>query len=284
MSTRYFYALLIFCLCGGAEAARRPQDPQSLSAGAPSERELPAGQTHIYRIALSAGQFALIQVEQCGADVSLAANGPDGKEFASVNLLWGVEGVEQLAIVADAPGDYILKVISRNPKSVADATVRRYEAKISELRDATEQDRARVKAQTICYEAQKLSLEQTPEARRKAVQLYEEALPLWRRIPEPLWESLALLRLGRLNIDLTEFRQAKDYFSRALIARGAIGDRRGEATAQSGFCEALHYLGDTKGKLECIDALIPIYRELGSRLDEAKAISNKATTLNSLGD
>jgi CHAT domain-containing protein len=97
-------------------------------------------------------------------------------------------------------------------------------------------------------------------------------------------ESLALLRLGRLNIDLTEFRQAKDYFSRALIARGAIGDRRGEATAQSGFCEALHYLGDTKGKLECIDALIPIYRELGSRLDEAKAISNKATTLNSLGD
>src|SRR5262249_47043441 len=285
MNTKYFHALLIFGLCGGfAGAAQQPQDSQPLSLGAPIERELPGGQTHIYRIALSAGQFTLVQVEQRGADVSLAASGPDGKEFASVNLRWGVGGVEQLAIVADAAGEYILKVKSRNPKTGAAATAAKYEAKIAELRAATEQDRSRVKAQTTCYEAQKLGLEKTPEARRKAVKLYEEALPLWRQVPEPLWESLLLLQLGRLHIDLTEFRQAKDYFSRALIARKALGDRRGEATAQSGVCEALHYLGDTKAKVECIDALIPIYRELGARLDEAGAISNKADAYNSLGD
>jgi CHAT domain-containing protein len=277
-----FQALLIFGLCGGfADATRQPQDPQSLSTGAPIERELPGGQTHIYRMALSAGQFALVKVEQLDADVSLAANGPDGKEFASVNLRWGGKGVEQLAIVADAAGEYIVKIISRNPKT---ASAGRYEAKIGELRAATEQDRARVRAQTICYEAQKLSLEKSPEAKRKAVQLYGEALSLWQQVPEPLWESFLLLRLGRLLIDLTEFRQAKDYFSRALIARKAIGDRRGEATAQSGVCESLHYLGDMKGKVECLDALIPIYRELGSRLDEAIVVSNKAVAFNSLGD
>jgi tetratricopeptide (TPR) repeat protein len=281
MNTKCFHALLIFSLCGGvAEATRRPQDLQSLSVGAPIERELSGGQTHAYRIALSAGQYALAQVEQRNADLSLAANGPDGKEFAFVNLRSGAQGVEQLAIVADAPGEYILKVISGNPKS----TTGRYEAKISELHAATEQDRVRVKAQTICYEAQKLSLEKTPEARRKAVRLYEEALPLWRQVPEPSWESLLLLRLGRLHIDLTEFRQAKDYFSRAGGARKAIGDRSGEAAAQNGVCEALHYLGDMKGKAECLDALIPIYRELGARMDEAKAVSNKAVTFNSLGD
>src|SRR5262252_3151313 len=176
MNSRCFYALLIFCLCGGfAGAARQPQDPQYLSTSAPVERELPTGQTHIYRIVLSAGQFALVEVEQRGMDVSLAANGPDGKEFASVNLRSGVEGMEQLAIVADVAGEYTLKIISRNPKPAAvatAATVGKYEAKVSEHRAATEQDRARVKAQTICYEAQKLSLEQTPEARRKSVQLY----------------------------------------------------------------------------------------------------------------
>ena len=89
-----------------------------------------------------------------------------------------------------------------------------------------------MKAQTICYEAQTLSLETTPEAKRKAVQLYEEALLLWRQVPEPLWESALLLRLGRLHINLTEFRQAKDYFSRAVIAKKAIGDLRGEAAAR----------------------------------------------------
>jgi tetratricopeptide (TPR) repeat protein len=281
MNTKCFHALLIFCLCGGvAEATRRPQDLQSLSVGAPIERELSGGQTHAYRIALSAGQFALAQVEQRNADVSLAANGPDGKEFASVNLRSGPQGVEQLAIVADAPGEYILKVISRNPKSAAG----RYEVKISELRAATEQDRIRMRAQTICYEAQKLSLEKTPEARRKAVRLYEEAMPLWRQVPEPLWESLLLLRLGRLHIDLTEFRQAKDYFSRAGGAKKAIGDRSGEVTALNGVCESLHYLGDTKGKVECLDALIPIYRELGDRLGEASVTQNKAVAFRSLGD
>ncbi len=281
MNTKCFHALLIFSLCGGvAEATRRPQDLQSLAAGAPIDRELSGGQTHAYRIALSAGQFALVQVEQRNADVALAANGPDGKEFASVNLRSGAQGAEQLAIVADAPGEYILKVISGNPKSAAG----RYEAKISELRAATEQDRARVKAQTICYEAQKLGLEKTPEARRKAVRLYEEALPLWHRVPEPLWEAVLLSRLGRLHIDLTEFRQAKDFYSLAVIARKAIGDRSGEATAQNGVCESLHYLGDTKGKVECLDALIPIYRELGDRPGEAKVAQNKAVAFRSLGD
>jgi tetratricopeptide (TPR) repeat protein len=281
MNTKCFHALLIFSLCGGvAEATRRPQDLQDLSAGAPIERELSGGQTHAYRIALSAGQFALAQVEQRGVNVALTANAPDGKEFAIVDLRWGNEGVESLAILADRAGEYILKVTSRHPRAASGL----YEAKIGELRAATEQDRARVKAQTISYEARALSLEPAPEAKRKAAQLYEEAALLWRRIPDPLWESALLWRLGRLHIDLTEFRQAKDYFSRAVISWKTVDDRSGEVAAQNGVCEALHYLGDMKGKAECLDALIPIYRELGARMEEAKAVSNKAVTFNSLGD
>src|SRR5262247_3512075 len=156
MNTKCFHAILIFGLCGGfAEAALQSQEPQPLSMGAQIERELPGGQKHIYRIALSAGQFALVQVQPQGTDVSLTANGPDGKEFASVNLRWGNEGGEHLAIVADAAGEYILKVISRNTNP---GTAGRYEAKIGELRAATEQDRIRVKAQSLCYLAQNHSL------------------------------------------------------------------------------------------------------------------------------
>ena len=276
-----FYAFLIFGLCGAfAEATQQPHDPQSLSIGAPITRELSGGQTHSYRIALSAGQFALIQVEQRGAEALLTANGPDGKEFAAVDLRLGAGGVEPLVIVADAAGEYVLKVTSRSPK----ATTGRYEVRISELRAATERDRTYVKAQTLCHEAQPLSLERTAEAKRKAVRLYEEALPLWRQAPEPDWESALLRRLGRLNLDLMEVGQAKDYFSRAVIAMKAVGNRQGEAIAQSGVCEVLNYLGDEKGKAECIDVVTEIYRELGNRLEEAKSLANKAITLNNLGD
>jgi CHAT domain-containing protein len=238
------------------------------------------GQTHIYRIALSAGQFALVHVESHGIEVRLTASGPDGKEFALVDLRLAGRGVEPLAIIADAPGAYLLRVIARNPKAPAG----RYEAKISELRLATEQDRTRLKAQTLCYEAGKLGLEKTPEAKRQAVQLYKEALRLWQQIPDPLWEAGLLWRLGRLHIDLTEFMQAKDYFNRSVIAWRAVGDRRGEAAAQSGVCEALHYLGDMKGKAECSDVVIAIHRELGDRLQEARVLSNKAVTFRELGD
>jgi hypothetical protein len=146
---------LIFVLCGGfAEAARQPQDGQSLSAGAPIERELAGGQTHTYRIALSAGQYALAQVEQRGVNVTLTANAPDGKEFAAVDLCSGNEGVESLSFLAEDSGEYTLKVASRNPKAAPGI----YIVKISELRAETDQDRARVRAQAISYESRALRI------------------------------------------------------------------------------------------------------------------------------
>src|SRR5215475_1938447 len=261
----------------------RPDDVRTLAPGVTVEREISGRQTHMYRIALDAGQFALVQVEQRGAETLLTADGPDGKEFAFVDLRIGGKGIEPLGIVAEAAGDYILKVRSENPK-VATGGAAGYEVKISELRAATEQDRARLKAQTLCYEARTLSSEKALESKRKAVRLYQEALPLWRQIPEPSWESAVLSRLGILHIELTEFGQAKDYFSRAVIAMKSAGDRNGEASAQNGLCGALHYLGDLKGKAECLDALMAIYRELGHRLGEANVLSNKAITFMVMGD
>jgi hypothetical protein len=46
-----------------------------------------------------------------------------------------------------------------------------------------------------------------------------------------LWESAVLFRLGRLQISLTEFKQAKSYFDQAVLAKKAVGDRKGEAAA-----------------------------------------------------
>ena len=274
------FAIPMFSLHPAATTQQLPGILQSLSIGAPIERELPGGQTHIYRIAVGAGQFALVQVEQRGAEVVLTANGPDGKEFALVDLRIGGKGVELLAIVADAAGEYFVKVISRDSKARAG----RYEVKLSELRAATVQDHARARAQALSYQARTVNLEQTPETKRKAAGLYMEALLLWQQVPEPLWEAALLWRLGRLHIELTEFRQAKDFFSRSAIARRAVGDRRGELSAENGVCEALHYLGDMKGKAACLDALVPIYRELGERLEEAKVQSNIATTFRDLGE
>src|SRR5262245_52840197 len=94
------YAFLFFLLGGASAAAtQQPTVPPPLIPGTPIEREISKDETHRYRITLTAGQFALAQVEQRGADALLAAEGPDGKEFAVVNLRTGGVGVESLAIV-----------------------------------------------------------------------------------------------------------------------------------------------------------------------------------------
>jgi hypothetical protein len=147
-----------------ANSWQQANDPLTLELNVPIERELSGGQAHTYRIALNAGQYALVQVEQRGIDVVLTGKGTDGKAFASVTLRYGNEGVEPLMIVADTAGEYILKVSTVNPKAAAG----RYEAKVSELRAATEKDRLRAKAQMLCYEALNLSFETPREAKRKA--------------------------------------------------------------------------------------------------------------------
>lgn len=280
--TRALCACCLFCGYGGAFATATQQapEPQSLTVGSSAERELTGGQTHVYRITLSAGQFALVQVEQRGAEIVLTAHEPDGKEFALVDLRIGAAGAEPVAIIAEAPGEYLLKITFRNPKAAAG----RYEAKLSELRLATAQDRARLKAQALCYAAEKFSRETNPEAKRQAVKLYEEALPLWQQVPEPSWEAGLLWRLGRLHNELTEFARAKNCFQRSVSNWRALGDRHGEVAAQNGVCEALNFLGDAKGRSECLDAVIAVHRELGNRLDEARASASKASALNSTGD
>ena len=179
--------------CSAANSSQQLNDPLTLERDVPIERELSGSQAHTYRIALSAGQYALVQVEQRGIDVVLTGKGPDGTAFASVTLRYGNEGVEPLMIVAETAGEYILKISTVNPKAAAG----KYEVKVSELRAAAEKDRFRAKAQMLCYEALTLSFETSPEAKRKAFQLYEQALLLWQQIPEPLWESAVLFRLGQ---------------------------------------------------------------------------------------
>jgi hypothetical protein len=81
--------------CAAANSWKQTNDPLTLERDVPIDRELSGGQAHTYRIPLSAGQYARVQVEQRGIDVVLTGKGPDGKAFASVSLRYGSEGVSR---------------------------------------------------------------------------------------------------------------------------------------------------------------------------------------------
>src|SRR5262245_30604450 len=95
--------------------------PPVLAPGAPVEREMSGARRHLYQITLEAGQCLKIIAEQRGADISLTLNGPhnspsgshDGEQLATAENNRGDKGVEWLLWQAQAPGNYLLEINSR---------------------------------------------------------------------------------------------------------------------------------------------------------------------------
>jgi hypothetical protein len=73
---------LVFCLlCVTAYGQEMKLEP-----GNPVERQISGGESHSYKISLTAGQFARFRLEQRAIDAALILNAPDGKQLVEMNL------------------------------------------------------------------------------------------------------------------------------------------------------------------------------------------------------
>ena len=78
-------------------------------------------------------------------------------------------------------------------------------------------------------EGTRLFKEGSAESLRKAIGQLEKALELARSAQAKDKQALSLLALGRLYDVLGEKQKALDYYNQALPLRRAVGDRKGEA-------------------------------------------------------
>jgi len=93
-------------------ASQVQKEAHLLELGFPIEKNLAGGESHKYQIALAAGQFVHVVVEQRGIDVVVAVVGPGGKQLIEVDSPNGAQGPEPLFIVAEEAGKYMLQVTS----------------------------------------------------------------------------------------------------------------------------------------------------------------------------
>ncbi|HEU4984582.1 MAG TPA: PPC domain-containing protein, partial [Nitrososphaera sp.] len=156
----------------------------SLEPGRPVERELSGGQSHFYKIAMTSGQYLRITVRQQGIDALVALFTPDGKKIGEVDGEQSTVGSETISAIAEAPGAYRIEV--RSAKETPQPG--RYEIKIEELREATAEDKYRDAADALCREAERLE-QGAPEAKRKGIEKYQEALALYRRAGDSRGEA-----------------------------------------------------------------------------------------------
>lgn len=117
-------------------AANATAQDQTLQVGNPIERQLAAGQTHTFSVKLDENNFIQLVVEQRGIDVVVKVAAPDGKILATTDTPNGTQGPENVSFVASTAGTYRVLVTPLNK----DASAGKYEIKIIEVREATEQE------------------------------------------------------------------------------------------------------------------------------------------------
>src|SRR6266508_2428425 len=250
------------------------EDARALEAGKPVKRELAGGRQHAYRIGLGADQFLKVIIEQQGIDVVAQVSGPDGKQILEFDSESRSQGREEISLVAEAAGAFLLTVRPKQNGAPAGS----YEIRIEELRIATDFDRALHGARKKFEEALKL---------RRAGK-YDEALPLVERgleIRERLLgtehrdvaaaiDSLAGIYTGR-----GEYVNAEPLYRRALdIREKTLGkDHPDTARSLNNLADLYQYRG------KYVEAE-PLYKRVLDINEKAlgKDHPDTATSLNNL--
>ncbi|HEV7508353.1 MAG TPA: CHAT domain-containing tetratricopeptide repeat protein [Thermoanaerobaculia bacterium] len=308
-------------LLGAALLAAAPApSPSSLFPGRPVEREMAAGESQVYQVALPAGGAWRIAVEQRGIDVVLEVSGPDGKRLAAVDSPLDRQGPETLLLEPAAAGMYRVEVRAREPGAPAG----RYEIRVDELPSATEADRHRLEAERAVTRAGIRYLEGTPEARRQAIaeqrqaleewraigdhpqearSLYAlavlarlvndtrqalawglEVLPLWQSQSDRVWEGATWNEVGLDHWLLGESAEGKDAFEKALALQRQSGDRYGEGVALSNLCLMDLSRGELRAGLACYDRALPVLHEVMAQGLEGSALLSVGRVYDVLGE
>jgi len=182
----------------------------TLEIDKPLEGELSGTQAHSYEVTLAEGQYASVVVEQRGIDTLVQLIGEDGKSIVDFDADLRIHGKEKIQLVAELAGGYRLIVKTKYPKLPAG----RYEIRLVEVRDATEEDRLLEQARRLQTAAWQLRLaDKYPEAFPKA----EKALELQERALGPEHPNLAhtLLMLAVISEFKVEYDKAEAFYLRA---------------------------------------------------------------------
>lgn len=175
--------LLKPCGTAGTAFAQQPvttsslqgdNDARPLEAGKPIEREMAGGQKHYYTIALEAGQYLRLVVEQKGINVIATLFDPADKKLIEVDNAVGAYRPERALIIADTSGSYSLEV----RPAQKDASAGRYEVTVAESRMATAQDQSLVMAERAVSEGSRLVKQGMTAPLKKAVPWAVAAAPV----------------------------------------------------------------------------------------------------------
>jgi CHAT domain-containing protein/Tfp pilus assembly protein PilF len=266
--------------CLVAASQQRTAGPSIYPAiypGAVVHEELKPGESARYRLALHADEFLEALLSERGINVKLRMNGPDGVRFIDEDTTPGNYSTLDFQAIAPAAGEYELEVEALSGSGG-------FDLRVVEMHPATDRDRNSVKAFRARQEGQTFERQATPDARRKAMEKYVEALQFAQLAQSPKGEAQALADAGRVRFYLDQRLQAIDDFRRAAALFHSAGAATDEADALLNLGAVTLDMGDPATAITYFNQVLPLYRDSQIKSGEATVRHNLGWSYQVLGD
>jgi len=251
-------------------AASLQADVPTLVSGETIKGRIAGGETQLFRIEVSAGQYLRVVVEQQGIDVAVALIAPGQKRLLEVDSPNGNYGPEPVSAIAEEAGEHRIEVRSPDKKAANGL----FEIRVEALREPTPADKSRVNAERAFTDVSRLLSQ--PKTRQEALEKLETLLPVFRSLDDRVMEVSTLNRLGIAYNSLGQPQQALGYYTQAFTISKALGDSRNEARLLNNIGGAYDILGEPQKALDH-------YRQALSRWETLSNTVAQGDTLNNIG-
>ena len=244
------------------------QEPVTLTAGQPVEREIATGESHAYQLTLTAGQFVRVRLQARNVDGVLSLSGPAGTAPIQMNAAPPDEE-ESLSFEVAVTGAYRLLV--RGSLTPAPPGTYRLEAMVQSA--ATPADRQRIAAEGLMLEANELAKQRAATAPQTIAKL-EQALSLWRELGELSFAGHTMLANGNINATLNRPDKAIEFFERALASYVEAKNRTAEAMTLFKLGSTFGSMGQTEKAIGYFERELTIYQALQDRPAAGRVFGN----------
>jgi CHAT domain-containing protein/Tfp pilus assembly protein PilF len=203
-----------FGVNGPAEPAGQNAPPgraTRLELGQPVSRELAGGETHVYTLKVSAGDFFEACVDRLGMVVDVAAYSPGGRLVAQGDATVENSECDMIAHIAAEAGEYRIETRLLFPN----ARGGRYRIRLISLRAPTERDLHRALGARAFAIANRRRLRWKEES-QQAMAEFQEALGHWRAAGDKTREGLTYSVIGQMYRALGNLPKSTENFEKAL--------------------------------------------------------------------
>lgn len=237
------FALLILTFSISVTSA---QQSTTLEPGKPIDQTIAPDETHSYALTLASGTQARLQVDQKGTNLAVEVFSADGQKLRYVDLD-GAGVPERLSLVTTEPAQYRIEVKIKGRVGKTHG----YTITLSDVRLATDQDRARVEGEKLLEDGMGILYSQSSQsARLEAVDKFQHAAALFHTAKDQDREAQGFFLTAYTFIALAQFQKAQDAAEQGLPLARAAGNHHIEAYLTDQVGHSFYYRGERKKALD----------------------------------